>query len=429
MRLTPNRAGLLTAAGFLALALLLLSDPAESLKAAAQGTAIWWDVLFPALFPFFLASEVMLGFGIVHFFGTLFDPLMRPLFRIPGIGGFVMAMGFASGYPISARLTSQLMEQKLLNRDEGERLVAFTTSSDPIFLIGAVSVGFFGDARVAPLLAAAHYGSALLLGFLMRFHGGRKPASSSPGQAPAAATADGRPLGRRKNLLGRSFRAMHKARLLDGRPLGLLLRQAVASSLKLIMVVGGLMVFFSAFLGALRSSGLLQLITRPLSSLLELIGLPGALSDSLAGGIFEVTLGASSAGLAEGVPLLHRLAAAAFVLSWAGLSVHAQVVSLLTRTTLRYWPFLLARLVHGVLAAAFVFLLAGTLGPSAAASSGLSRALPAFLDRSGPADAADWLTRFAPLPASAIAFAGILLLLVFFIFLQWFSNQLYNRQK
>ncbi len=40
---------------------------------------------------------MILSFGIVHFFGTLLDPLMRPLFRVPGIGGFVMAMGFASG--------------------------------------------------------------------------------------------------------------------------------------------------------------------------------------------------------------------------------------------------------------------------------------------------------------------------------------------
>ena len=429
MRHSPKRSGLLAAIGLLALAVLLLSDPAATLKAGVQGTAIWWDVLFPALFPFFLASEVMLGFGIVHFFGTLFDPLMRPLFRIPGIGGFVMAMGFASGYPVSARLTSQLLEQKLLDREEGERLVAFTTSSDPIFLIGAVSVGFFGDARVAPLLAAAHYGSALLLGLLMRFHG-RKPARSEPASIHPSgqASASGQDV-RRGSLLVRSFRAMHAARLRDGRPLGQLLGDAVASSLKLILVVGGLMVFFSALLGALRASGLLLALTRPLAALLGAAGLPGTLADSIAGGLFEVTLGANAAGLAVGVPLVFRIAAAAFVLSWAGLSVHAQVMSLLTKTPLRYWPFLAARLLHGILAVLLVFLLAGPLLPEGAPSSGWTAALPAFWSGSGPGETALRLTRFAAFPASAAALTALLLLLGFLLVLQWFSNRMYNRQK
>ena len=155
----------------IAIIVCLVMFPHVGFQAALRGVSIWWDVLFPALFPFFVISEIMLGFGIVHFFGTLLDPMMRPVFRIPGIGGFVMAMGFAAGYPVGAKLTSQLWEQKLVNREEGERLVAFTTSSDPIFLIGAVSIGFFHDASLAMILAVAHYGGSVLIGFMMRFHG------------------------------------------------------------------------------------------------------------------------------------------------------------------------------------------------------------------------------------------------------------------
>lgn len=59
--------------------LLMLLHPEASLGAALRGLAIWWDVLFPSLFPFFVISEIMLGLGIVHLFGALLDPLMRPL--------------------------------------------------------------------------------------------------------------------------------------------------------------------------------------------------------------------------------------------------------------------------------------------------------------------------------------------------------------
>ncbi|GJM81041.1 hypothetical protein HMSSN139_35370 [Paenibacillus sp. HMSSN-139] len=142
----------------LLLAVLMVGYPEASWQAGVRGLAIWWDVLFPSLFPFFVISEMLLGFGIVHFLGKLLDPLMRPVFRIPGSGGFVLAMGFASGYPVSAKLATKLREQRLVSRAEGERLVSFTTSSDPIFLIGAVSVGFFGNPKLAGALALAHYG-------------------------------------------------------------------------------------------------------------------------------------------------------------------------------------------------------------------------------------------------------------------------------
>ncbi|NBC71575.1 sporulation integral membrane protein YlbJ [Paenibacillus sacheonensis] len=340
------------------LALLLAAFPAPALEASLRGLSIWWEVLFPALFPFFVISELLLGFGIVHFFGKILDPLMRPLFRIPGIGGFVVTMGYASGYPVGARLTAQLWEQKLINRAEGERLVAFTTTSDPIFLIGAVSVGFFHSVALAPVLAAAHYGGGLLIGLLMRFHDRHAPASSEEKvrRAPGA---------RRKSRLAEALQAMHTARLMDGRPLGKLMQDAVQAALRLMIVVGGLVVVFSVIMELLRQTGSIEVLAGGVRLALGLAGMPAALADAVVSGTFEVTLGARSAGSATGSGLMNQAAIAAFVLSWAGLSVHAQVASLLSRTDLRYKPFLISRILHGVIAAVLVYMFWGWLGPAA----------------------------------------------------------------
>ncbi|MDF2924060.1 MAG: rane protein [Paenibacillaceae bacterium] len=343
----------LAAAGIVILAfiVMLLLYPVESIHASIRGILIWWDVLFPSLFPFLVIAELMLGFGVVHFFGALLDPLMRPLFRVPGIGGFVMTMGFASGYPMAARLTSQLWDQKLINREEGERLVAFSTTSDPIFLIGAVSVGFFHDPGIALILAVAHYGTAVLVGLLMRFHG--KGTMSAPAQEKV-----------RGKLIARSFRAMHEARLKDGRPFGLMLRQAVQSSIQLVFVIGGLVVFASTVLEMLSISNILHQCHAAAEALLKLVGFPAELAYSLVDGAFEVTLGAKAAGGAS-IPMVYKAAAGAFILSWAGLSVHAQIISLLHRTDLRYGPFIIARLTHSALSAIAVLLLWQALAPSA----------------------------------------------------------------
>ncbi|WP_426451615.1 sporulation integral membrane protein YlbJ [Paenibacillus sp. S-38] len=386
------------------LAGLMLIFPTEALRASLKGVSIWWDVLFPALFPFFVISEMMLGVGIVHFFGTLLDPLMRPLFRVPGIGGFVMAMGFASGYPIGARLTAQLWEQRLVNREEGERLVAFTTSSDPIFLIGAVAVGFFHDAALAGVLAAAHYGAAVLIGLLMRFHG--KPGAGNNAQTAPAGTSGPMP---GRGLWQRAFDAMHEARMKDGRPIGVMLQKALGSGLQLMFVVGGLVVFFSVVMEVMNSAHIMNLLYAGAEWILQLFAIPAPLAEAVVGGFFEVTIGSKAAGGAAGIPEMYKAAIAAWVLSWGGLSVHAQIVSLLHQTDLRYAPFAAARLIHGVLAALLVLLLWEPLSPALAVWSVLpepevTRPVSTLLHHT--------------LPTAAALFAallGILLLLSFLL--------------
>jgi sporulation integral membrane protein YlbJ len=328
------------------LAALMAAHPATALAASLRGVAVWWDVLFPALFPFFVMAELMLGFGVVHFFGTLLDPLMRPLFRLPGAAGFAVTMGLISGYPVGARLAARLREQGQISRTEGERLIAFVTTSDPIFLIGAVSVGFFREPALAPLLAAAHYGGAFVIGLIFRRYRRREPLT----HAKAAAGA---------RLLPAALAAMHRARAADGRPAGRLLQDAVGAALRLNIVVGGLVVFFSVVMELLARAHMLDLLAAMLQPLLQSAGLPAS---AFVNGLFEVTLGAKAAGESD-APLALRAAAAAWVLSWAGLSVHAQVASIIGKTDIRYAPFLAARAAHGVISAALAVLLWGWLGP------------------------------------------------------------------
>jgi sporulation integral membrane protein YlbJ len=382
-----------------AVALLILIYPKQSFDAALNGVAIWWDVLFPALFPFFVVSELMLGFGIVHFFGTLLDPMMRPVFRIPGSGGFVMAMGFAAGYPVGARLTSQLWDAKLINREESERLAAYTTTSDPIFLIGAVAVGFFHNAALAPVLAVAHYGGAVIVGLLMRFWGGR----TTPKVMPIPEIGK-----RRVSIWRRAFESMHKARISDGRPFGTLLIQGVQSGLRLIIVVGGLVVFFSVVIEVLTIAGVIGLIQSFIASVLSAFNIPGPLSAAIVNGFFEVTLGAKTAAASfPGADLRSQAVVAAFVLSWAGLSVHAQSMSLMHHMPVRYSSFFLARFVHALLSSAIAYFAWNKLAPVSSAF------FPA--DALAPESGWEAFSAYTPFSLGILAFTLAALLLLCFL--------------
>src|SRR5690625_2089835 len=135
-------------AGFtLFFAYSLIKFPDQALEASIRGLNIWWGVVFPSLLPFFITAELLIGFGVVTFIGVLFEPIMRPLFNVPGTGSFAWFLGMASGYPSGAKMSVRLREQKMLSKVEAERLISFTNASSPLFIFGAISIGFFHDAK------------------------------------------------------------------------------------------------------------------------------------------------------------------------------------------------------------------------------------------------------------------------------------------
>jgi len=117
--------------------------PDEAFQSALEGLDVWLNIVLPALLPFFIGSQLLMGLGVVHFMGVLLEPFMRPLFNVPGVGSFVMAMGLASGYPVGAMLTGKLVKNNLCNTWEAERMISFSNTADPLFMVGAVAGGIF----------------------------------------------------------------------------------------------------------------------------------------------------------------------------------------------------------------------------------------------------------------------------------------------
>ena len=81
------------------------------IPSSIKGLDAWWSIVFPALLPFFIMSELLIGLGVVNFLGVLLEPVMRLLFNVPGAGAFVLAMGYTSGAPIGTLLTVNLRKK------------------------------------------------------------------------------------------------------------------------------------------------------------------------------------------------------------------------------------------------------------------------------------------------------------------------------
>ncbi len=80
--------------------LMLIIFSHTAVESASKGLHLWLNVVFPSLFPFFVASEILNRTGFIKSVGILLEPIMRPLFNVPGCGSFALAMGVTSGYPV-----------------------------------------------------------------------------------------------------------------------------------------------------------------------------------------------------------------------------------------------------------------------------------------------------------------------------------------
>lgn len=325
------------------LCISMLIFPKETFEAASMGLTTWWTIVFPSLLPFFIMAELFLGLGVVHFISILLEPIMRPIFNLPGCAAFVVALGYSSGFPVGASLTTSLRNQNLCTRLEGERLISFTNNASPLFIFVAVSVGIFHKPSLGILLATAHYLSNLILGIFLQFYGRHDPETI-------------RQKSHYHHLISRSFKAMFEAQKKDGRPLGKLLSDAVRKSIHSLATIGGFIILFAVLIKIFGILGIFQYIEKIISLLFYPLHFPDSLITALSVGLFEMTLGAKMIG--ESIaPLPQQIIVVSMIMGWSGLCIHAQIVGIISESDLRFLPFFLTRIAHMLLSGLFAYLL------------------------------------------------------------------------
>ena len=131
------------------------------------------------------------------------------------------------------------------------------------------------------------------------------------------------------------------------------------------------MVFFTVVIRLLFYSGVISGAAAVLTWLLQGLGMHQDWAESLLTGAIEMTSGVWSLRDAAGA-MGDKLCMAAFILGWAGLSVHCQVLSFIGTSGLSPKTYFFGKLLHGVLSAGLIFLISRFLGWNAPLSAYLA---------------------------------------------------------
>ena len=286
--------------------LLLLFFSDSAIASVKNGLALCGQTVIPALFPFMVASEILVGSGGAAAIGKLLSRPVQLILGMPGTAACPVVLGALCGFPTGARTAAALYDAGALSAGQCTRLLTFINNPSSAYMISAVGVSLLGSRRVGLLLWIISLACSLITALVTRV---LMPESTGCGMPPAPQPVR----------MG--------ADVFTG---------AVSAATQSMLAVCAYVLFFSAVLGALQSA---------LASLF----LPPVLTALLYGSI-EMSGGIARAAQAGNSVQAAMLCAA--LASWSGLSVMCQIMTVCRGRGFSFLPYLIAKAAQALLAAA-----------------------------------------------------------------------------
>ncbi len=290
---------------------LLLIEPEVYTKSVFNGLILFAMSVLPGMFPFFFYGKILTLSGFGDDFSAVLGKPFSKVYRTDKTSSYVFVMSLLSGYPVGARMLADFYENRLLDTDECKKISAFTSTGGPIFIVGTVGAGLFGDKRIGYVILAAHVLSALLNGLVYRGkRTAEKPHLTKPAKSP-------------DNVLSESINS------------------AVLS----VLTVGGYVALMGMAADALSNLKILDALSAPF----------GLISETAAGIFRSVVISAveMTRGCLEiektaaSLPL--KIALASFAVSFGGLSVSLQSITFLSKCKIKAGFYLLSKTTQGLI--------------------------------------------------------------------------------
>lgn len=145
--------------------------------AASVSTALerCLTVIIPSLYIFTALSGFFISSGTYQLLGKFFGTFSRYILKLPEELFGIFLISSVAGYPIGAKLISELYDHSEINKKDAERLLCVCYSSGPAFVIGTVGHSMFAESisvKAGLALFLSNFSANLLLLALMNI---RKP--------------------------------------------------------------------------------------------------------------------------------------------------------------------------------------------------------------------------------------------------------------
>lgn len=311
---------------------LMVKDPKLVIENARLGLYTWFNILLPSLLPFMILSDILISSNSISLFAGFFDPLMKSVYNISGQGALPLIITSFSGYPIGAKLTSQIRKHNLISQGEANKLIGFSSTSGPLFILGTVAIGMLNTSDINFLLIFPHFFGAFTLGLFFRFLKVKGNYTISTDNI-------------KSNL--------DKKEIQKDLSIGKLISDSVKNSMNNILLIGGFIILYSVLIEMLFE---LKIINSIIIFVSKYLNIDNEIIKALLSGIIELTHGCINIANLN-THFMIKIIMLNFIIAWGGFSIHSQSLSFIYETDINPFIYLISKLAHGVLSVFYTIIL------------------------------------------------------------------------
>ena len=277
--------------------LQIILDPNICIQYTISGAKLFFNAIFPSLFPFLVIINIIISYDGIHIYSKLLGNIICKPLKLPKECNFALLISLLCGYPLGARYTCDLYEKNIIDLNTCERLLSIASNSSPLFIIGSVGASMMLSSKIGYILLLSNIISCIFMGFII-------PSRNS------------------------FFRIKYRSRsssinIKTNENIGMILKSSIEDAMKNSLSIGGFIVVFSVLTGMIKDNALFNIVLNKLSLI---IGSSSNFIEGLLLGMLEMTNGcfliaSSNSNLYVKLPVL------SFLIAFSGLSIISQVYS------------------------------------------------------------------------------------------------------
>lgn len=276
--------------------------------------SIWKNNIFPSSFPFLIISNIIITYGISDIISWLFKPLGK-IFKIDSKCLNIFILSILSGFPSAAIYARKYYDEKEIDSYCATKVLTFSHFSNPLFILNNLSI-ILGK-KEAILVLIIHYFTNILIGIIFSYY--------HPSYNYNCSNI--------KNIFNNSFNKINKYKI--GNVLSSSIKNTISS---LLTILGSITLFLCLSTIVINVLNLDEFYTLMIS------------------GLFEITQGFYYLNIINISIKLKSIIAIIF-LSFGGISIHMQMISFISDTNIKYYPYLIARIIHSIISGILVYFL------------------------------------------------------------------------
>jgi len=278
---------------------------------------LWKENIFPSLFPFFVVSSILINIGFVDFISNILKNIFYKLFLSNKYSTFIFFMSMLSGFPSSGKYLKDLLDKKKIDINEANKILLFTFFSNPLFIINTIGISFYNSRKIGFIILISHYLGNIIVGILFRKYNYKEDRSKKIDF---------------KKEINYFNNQINNTNIIT------VLLSSIIDSMKSLINIFATITFFLIILTIITN---IFNLSEPYNSIFS--------------GLIEMTSGLKYLNTTN-LSLNLKIIISGFFVSFGGLSIHGQILSILKDYDIKYLKFFIIRIIHGLISSLIIFM-------------------------------------------------------------------------